>query len=154
MDEFVELINSAVEEGAEILKSKKVTREEEAEWLGSLLAKVEKGERFVICAEIEGRVVGLCELERRSGVRSHTATVGIIIKRPYRDLGLGTRMLRTMIDQARSMGLKVLTLGMFATNARARHVYEKVGFREVGCVPKEFYRDGDYVDHVMMAMEL
>jgi len=36
----------------------------------------------------------------------------------------------------------------------AQHVYRKVGFREVGRIPKEFCRDGKYIDHVLMAMEL
>jgi len=37
---------------------------------------------------------------------------------------------------------------------RARHVYEKVGFREVGKVPKALRKGDEYVDEVSMTLEL
>jgi len=37
---------------------------------------------------------------------------------------------------------------------RARHVYEKVGYSAVGCVPKYNLKDGVYIDNVIMAKEL
>lgn len=39
-------------------------------------------------------------------------------------------MMKTLIEQGRAMGLKVLTLSAFENNKRAIHVYEKVGFKK------------------------
>lgn len=154
LDDLLDLINSIVEEGAMILRDRLATREEEADWLGRVLAGVEKGNEVYIVAEVGGAVVGSSSLSRRSGCRSHTGDVGIVIKEGFRNVGIGTEMIKTLLEEARRMGLKVLTLGVFATNEMAQHVYRKVGFREVGRIPKEFCRDGKYIDHVVMAMEL
>ena len=52
------------------------------------------------------------------------------------------------------MGLKMLTLGVFSSNDRAMHVYNKVGFKETGRFPKEICKDGKYIDHIIMAKEI
>lgn len=41
-----------------------------------------------------------------------------------------------------------------ATNTRAIHVYEKVGFRQAGRIPKGFFKNGSYIDRVIMAKEI
>jgi RimJ/RimL family protein N-acetyltransferase len=76
--------------------------------------------------------------------------VGIVIRKDFRELGIGTAMMHVLIEQARKMGLKVLTLTAFASNKRAIHVYEKVGFLQTGLVPKKFLKQGKYVDEVIM----
>ena len=104
-------------------------------------------------AEVDGKVVANSEIGKREGFSSHVGGVGIAIREGYRDIGIGTEMLRTLISEAEKMGLKVLTLGVFSTNARAIHVYSKVGFRETGRVPKEIIKNGKYVDHIIMVKE-
>jgi RimJ/RimL family protein N-acetyltransferase len=54
--------------------------------------------------------------------------------------------MKTLIKQARAMGLKVLKLSAFETNKRAIHVYEKFGFVQTGRVPRKFFRDGRNLD--------
>jgi ribosomal protein S18 acetylase RimI-like enzyme len=41
-------------------------------------------------------------------------------------------MLKQLIIHAQERGLKIVTLGVFSTNTRAKHVYENLGFRECG----------------------
>jgi RimJ/RimL family protein N-acetyltransferase len=60
----------------------------------------------------------------------------------------------TLVSKAESMRLKLLTLTVFSTNERAKHVYEKVGFRETGCIPNELYKKGKFIDHIIMVKEL
>jgi RimJ/RimL family protein N-acetyltransferase len=52
------------------------------------------------------------------------------------------------------MGLRVLTLSAFESNKRAIHVYEKVGFVQTGRIPRKFFREGKYIDEVIMALVL
>lgn len=56
LDDFVEFINSLLEEGADIFTNKKVTREQETNWLSRQLAETEKGNKFVLLAEVKGKV--------------------------------------------------------------------------------------------------
>lgn len=65
-------------------------------------------------------------------------------------MGIGTATRLTLLEQVRNMGLKGLTLFVFASNERAVHVYEKVGFVETGLIPKKHLKDGRYIDEVTM----
>jgi len=154
LDDLLEFINSLVEEEADIIRNKKATREEEADWLGRYLADIEKGVTIGVIAESEGRVVANSEVKRRSGLMSHVGYLGIAIKAGYRNMGIGTEMMKTLIEESRKMGLKVLVLEVFASNKRARHVYEKVGFKESGRIPKGIYKKGKYIDSITMTMTL
>jgi hypothetical protein len=49
LDDLLELINSLVEEGADILRTEKVSREEEIDWLSKALASIEKGGGVLSC---------------------------------------------------------------------------------------------------------
>jgi len=154
LDDLLELINTAVAEQVDILIDRPQTREQEADWLGRVLARIEKGEAVYVVPEADGRVVGNSEVSRRAGCMNHTGDLGILLRREYRNRGIGTEMMRTLIDEARKMGLERLFLRHFAGNLRARHVYEKVGFKETGREPKAVKRAGNYEDVVIMALEL
>jgi RimJ/RimL family protein N-acetyltransferase len=150
LDDLQEVINSLVEEKAEITRTEKVSREEEIDWFSGALGRLEKNQTFYLVAEVDGHVVANSEINRRSGSEKHVGGIGIAIKNGFRDIGVGTEMMNALVEQARKMGLKVLTLTCFATNKRAMHVYEKVGFVQTGRIPKKHFREGEYVDEIIM----
>jgi len=155
LDDLLELINSVVDEGADIMIEDRKTREEEVDWLSGVIAKMEKEKGVHVVAEVDGRVVASSEVTR-GGFRaeSHLGSLGIIVRSDYRDMGIGTEIMKVLLEQARFMGIKVATLTAFSTNRRAIHVYEKVGFEETGRIPKGFYKNGSYVDRVIMTKEI
>ena len=150
LDDLMELINSLVDEKAEIALTVKVTREEEAEWLPKMLARLEKDELFFLVAEVDRKVVASSDIHILGGDEKHVGVIGIVIKSGFRGLGIGTEMVKTLVEQAALLKLKVLMLHVFATNKRAVHVYEKVGFVQTGRVPKKHFRQGRYIDEVIM----
>jgi RimJ/RimL family protein N-acetyltransferase len=150
LDDFLELINSLVAERADIIRAESVSREEEIDFLARVLSRLEKDELFFLVAEVDGKVVASSEIDRRSGYEEHVGVIGIAIKSDFRDLGIGTEMMKALIKQARKWGLKVLTLTAFASNNRAIHVYERVGFVQTGRVPKKIFKEGKYVDEIVM----
>lgn len=155
LDDLLEMINSLVDEGADIVRSERVSRGDEIDWLSSVLRRVEKDEVFFLLAEVDGRVVASSEIGRsRGGYDSHVGVIGIAIRNGFRDAGLGTEMMKTLVAQGRLMGLKMLTLSAFATNNRAIHVYGKLGFVKTGVVPRKFFKGGQYVDEVIMTLVL
>ncbi len=154
LDDLLALINSLVEEKADIIKTVKVTREEEASWLSRALVSTERGEIFFIAAEVDGKVVANSEISRGDGYSAHVGGLGIAIKSGFRDMGVGTEMMNALIDQGKSWGLKILTLSVFGSNSRAIYVYEKVGFVQVGRIPKKFFKEGKYDDEVLMTKAL
>ncbi len=155
LDDLLALINSLVEEGANILIDERITREEEIDWLSKTLTLLEKDEAFYVVAEVNGKVISNSELRwRKTGHDRHVGSIGIIIVDGFRGLGIGTEMMRALIEQARKTGLKVLTLSVYANNEPAKHLYKKVGFTEVGRIPRKFLKDGKYIDEILMTKML
>jgi RimJ/RimL family protein N-acetyltransferase len=150
LDDLLELINSLVDERAEIGRDEKTSRDEEIDWLSGLLARLERDETFFLVAEVEGRVVASSDIHRQRGYAKHVGVVGIVIKKGFRELGIGTAIMQVLVEQAKKMDLEVLTLTVFASNKRAIHVYEKVGFVQTGVIPKKLLKEGNYVDEVIM----
>jgi RimJ/RimL family protein N-acetyltransferase len=154
LDDFLEFINSLVDEEADILVNEKTSRDAEADWLGKLLAEIEKGRVINVTAEVEGKVVGNSDVHKGTGKRGHTGALGIALRHGCRDVGIGTEMMRVLAEESGKAGLKLLRLSVFDSNLRARHVYEKVGFREVGRIPRAIRKGDSYVDEVWMVLEL
>jgi RimJ/RimL family protein N-acetyltransferase len=150
LDDLLDLINSLVEEKAEIIRDEKVTREQEVDWLSGVLARLEKDSTFFLVAEVDGKVVASSDLNRLRNYEKHVGLIGIVVKSGFRDLGIGTQIMKALVDYANKMGLKVLTLPVFATNKGAIHVYEKVGFVQTGRIPKKYFKEGVYIDEIIM----
>jgi ribosomal protein S18 acetylase RimI-like enzyme len=145
LDDMLEFINALVDEGVEITVNRRMTRDEEVDWLAGYLSRVEKDQVVGIVAEVDGRFVGQVQVYPKGGRSSHVGVLGISLARDYRDLGIGSELMREAEDQARRLGIEVMTLSVFATNERAIHVYEKTGYREVGRIPRHHLRDGEYI---------
>jgi ribosomal protein S18 acetylase RimI-like enzyme len=62
--------------------------------------------------------------------------------------------MKKLLAQAKTMDLKILILEVYATNKRAIHLYKKIGFHETGRIPKGLYRNGNYIDEVIITQEL
>jgi ribosomal-protein-alanine N-acetyltransferase len=69
---------------------------------------------------------------------AHITTIGV--KKTMRGRGLGELMLVHLIDQAREMGAKRLTLEVRVSNHVAQELYRKYTFKEEG-VRKRYYSD-------------
>lgn len=68
--------------------------------------------------------------------------------------GFGGEATRLLLDHAfATVGLHRVSLEVFATNPRARHVYEKVGFRHEGTLRQALLLEGEWIDvHVMAVL--
>lgn len=154
LDDLLEYINGLIEEHAQITKTETVTREAEAEWLGQRLADIENGHMIHLVAEVGGKVVAGGEVGLLTDERSHTGYLGIGMVKSKRGIGLGKALMQALIELSKRAGLQILILDVFATNTTAIKLYAKMGFREVGRIPKGVYRDGGYIDLVRMTREL
>ena len=151
LDDLLELINSLVEEQAEIYITEKFTREKEAEWLLKVLRRLEVDEQFLLVAEVDKKVIASSAFQIQGGTEERIGAIGIIVRKGYRNLGIGTEIMKTILEQAAFFGLRTVTVNAFATNKRAIHVYEKVGFVQSGIIPKKHLRQGVFIDEVIMS---
>ncbi|MDV3278602.1 MAG: GNAT family N-acetyltransferase [Nitrososphaerales archaeon] len=139
-----------------ITLDKRVTSETEKGYLSKMLKGLKRGDVISVVAQVRGEIVGNCEITRRtfSGELHHTGTLGIAILDGCRDVGLGGRMLQILLMEARRAGIRVVELEVFSVNAAARRLYERLGFKEVGVVPRKVLRKGKYFDSVAMYADL
>ena len=88
----------------------------------------------------------------QKGRGAHVANAGYLVHSAARGLGVGTLMGRHSIDKARELGYAAMQFNMVvATNANAIHVWEKLGFNEVGRLPGVFRHKTDgMVDALVM----
>jgi RimJ/RimL family protein N-acetyltransferase len=69
-----------------------------------------------------------------------------------RGRGIGTEATRMAVDYAFEQGVHRIELEVYDFNPRARHVYEKVGFRHEGTKRDALRFDGGWVDAHLMAI--
>jgi ribosomal protein S18 acetylase RimI-like enzyme len=154
LDDMLDFINSLVDESAPILKEIKMTRNGEIDWLARLLSRVEKAKMIAVVAEVEGKFVGQVEVTPGTERSNHLGNLGISLKDGFRDVGIGSEMMKEAEEQSKELGIEVIQLEVFANNERAIHVYEKAGFNVVGRIPKGARISESYVDVLIMAKEL
>jgi RimJ/RimL family protein N-acetyltransferase len=134
--------------------NKKKTREEEIDWLATNMKRLEKGEFIMVCAEVDGKMVGICEISPKFGKMSHMGELGISVKDGYRDIGIGVDLMKEAEKHAIHMGLRSVKLEVFEKNERAIHVYEKLGYKATGRIPEALLHKGEYQDSVIMTKKL
>lgn len=66
----------------------------------------------------------------------------VAVKRQARGLGLGEALLVALIQVARELGLRAMTLEVRVSNTPARSLYEKLGFLYAG-TRKRYYQDNN-----------
>ena len=102
-----------------------------------LEAVVDSDYDCMILCEVDGRIAGNCHLSfmGKKKVR-HRCSVAIALRKEFWGLGIGTAMFAEMIAMAEGReDVTVMELEFIEGNARARGLYEKMGFRIVGMHP-------------------
>jgi RimJ/RimL family protein N-acetyltransferase len=121
----------------------------------SIFRKADGRSGLYLVAAIGREIVGSADIARGRQVKNrHTASLGIALRRDARGVGLGSAIMRSMIDWARTVGIRKLTLGVFATNKAAIVLYRKVGFTQEGRLRGQVILNGKPVDELLMALWL
>lgn len=127
---------------------------EEAKWFAELYASVLEGDSVAYVAVADGRVVGLCEVRRRPRRDlAHVGVLGISVVKGYRGIGVGEALLRRTLEACRGK-FEMVVLEVFSNNTAAKRLYEKVGFKTYGTLPRGIKRNGEYVDLIQMYLLL
>lgn len=94
-----------------------------------------------------GKVVGLYILHPNNvGRCGHICNASYAVSSQKRGLHIGEKLVLDCIEQGKAIGFKVLQFNaVVATNASARHLYEKIGFKQLGTIPNGFrLKNGQY----------
>ncbi|HXW66677.1 MAG TPA: GNAT family N-acetyltransferase [Thermoplasmata archaeon] len=131
---------------------------DEVDWFSRLYRAVLRGDTVARVAEIDGTVVGHCDVVpvgpgTRSSEVGHVGSLGIVVHRDHRGRGAGEALMRATIAACRGH-FDLVRLSVLATNPRARRLYERHGFVPYGRLPGGLKRNGRYTDEDLMVLDL
>lgn len=109
-------------------------------------------EAMLVCI-VDGAVAGNSEITFNSKIKiKHRASVGIALLKAYWNQGIGSRLFKEMIRLAEEReDLMQIELDFVEGNDRARHLYEKMGFRITGVIPDAIrLKDGTLLNEYHM----
>ncbi|MDH3600107.1 MAG: GNAT family N-acetyltransferase [Candidatus Tectomicrobia bacterium] len=120
-------------------------------WIAEYIAKHSP---YFVALDKE-QVVGWCDIKLtdRPGF-THRGNLGMGVHPNYRGRRIGTRLLSACVEQARRMGIERVELEVYASNTRARHLYETFGFIVEGCKTRARKLNGVYDDIIDMVLIL
>jgi RimJ/RimL family protein N-acetyltransferase len=105
---------------------------------------------------IDGELVGVATLipQPRLKERHKGMLAGMYVRASARGTGLADAVVQWILDRARAHGLEQVTLTVFASNARARRLYERWGFTLYGIEPRAIKTGDTYQDQALMVRRL
>ena len=103
------------------------------------------------------KIVGLYILHPNNvGRCSHIANASYAVRSDVRGKHIGEIIVTHSINKARELGFRILQFNaVVADNIRARKLYQKLGFHELGTIPGGFrMADNNYADIIPHFIEL
>ncbi len=142
-----------------LLTDAEITEDEEADYLAQKFKQMEAGNEVYLELFVDGKLAGSCQLERDQNnrmARLHVGKFGISLREQYRGQGLGELLARSTIGEAQQHidGLQIIELFKFGANTAARHLYDKLGFQEVGRMPGGITHKNTPQDYVWMYLNV
>lgn len=150
---ILELSSSVIGEEVYQLTSSsefKMTIEAEEKWIESHLANPN---HIILVAEMNSRIVGLLDFSNGHRQRiAHTGEFGMSVEKTVRDQGVGSLLLKALIEWAAKNGtVEKLGLNVHSNNDRAIALYKKMGFEVEGIRKRDLkYGEDQYIDTVVM----
>ena len=116
-----------------------------------LAASKDSENSIVLIALENGQIVARAELEGYYAARTrHRAKFSISVRKDHWHQGIGTEMLKRIIEQAREMKIRIIELEVLTDNAGAIALYHKMGFADIGIYKRYFYVNGVFKDAFVM----
>lgn len=109
-----------------------------------------------LCLYIKGicndQIVSVLTFRRSNRPRlRHLGEFGLSVLRDYWGQGVGTAMLKCLIDWAETTDVYKIELRVRQDNAKAIALYKKIGFQEEGMRKSALYVHGKYFDELHMS---
>ncbi|WP_456295167.1 GNAT family N-acetyltransferase [Vibrio sp. AK197] len=108
---------------------------------------------YSFVAEVDGKVVGNIGFEHSQRPRTaHCASFGIGVHDDYHNLGIGSRLIATVLDLADNwLQVSRVQIEVNCDNESAIACYKKFGFEIEGQAKNSVFRHGKYIDTYYMA---
>ncbi len=151
LQQVLTYINDLIAEDTYIIMSgEPVTELEENNYLATLLKEIDQKQVAAFYVFDGDKLVANCQIKKRQRRLSHIGDFGITVAKEYRQDGVGSQLMSMLLEEAKNIGVKIVTLEVFSNNERACHVYQKMGFTEFGVLPKSVVHRGEVISLIQM----
>ena len=143
IEQAIEIWNQIVEEGIAFPQTEPLTQETGDEFFSS------QSYTGIAKDGTTGEVLGLYILHPNNiGRCGHICNASYAVSTGARGRGVGEALVRDCMRQAKTLGFRILQFNaVVKTNASALHLYQKLGFTQLGIIPGGFrLDDGTYED--------
>lgn len=119
----------------------------------NLIEKYQKSENSILLVvTLDSKFIGNIDLtgsERKK--MFHTGMIGMGIKEEFRNMGVGTFLMKEVLDWAKQNAfLEIIWLDVYASNELGLNLYKKMNFKISGII-EGFFREGNsYYDKIQM----
>ena len=141
LQEMMEIWNEVVEDGIAFPQEECLDEEGARAFFAS--------QTYTAVAEEDGDIYGLYILHPNNvGRCGHICNASYAVKKKCRGRHIGEMLVKDCLVQGKKHGFGVLQFNaVVRTNTHARHLYERLGFVQLGVIPKGFrMKDGSYED--------
>lgn len=141
LPEMIEIWNSIVREGIAFPQEEELNSISGSEFFSS--------QSYCGIAEENGEILGLYILHPNNvGRCNHISNASYAVKENKRGLHIGEKLVLDCLAQAKKLEFGVLQFNaVVKTNIHARHLYERLGFTQLGTIKNGFrLKDGTYED--------
>ncbi|MGV3489563.1 MAG: GNAT family N-acetyltransferase [Tuberibacillus sp.] len=109
-------------------------------------------DRKILVAVMDDKVIGYVNFYRPTPLKSnrHVFEFNIGVNSNAQGLGVGKKLVESVIEEVRSLGARKLSLRVLSTNTSAIAFYSKLGFKEQGRLIGEFIISDKEVDDILM----
>lgn len=150
IDKMIRIWNEVVEEGVAFPQE---------EFLDGESGKVffESQSCCGVAVSEKGDILGMYILHPNNvGRCGHICNASYAVDSSMRGNHIGEKLVRDSIKQGKELGFGILQFNaVVKTNTYARRLYEKIGFKQLGVIPKGFrMKDGHYEDICPYYIEL
>ncbi len=118
------------------------------------ILSIESGEKFFssqsycgVAIDDDEKVVGLYILHPNNvGRCGHICNASYAVSSACRGQHIGEKLVKDCINKAKEIGFIILQFNaVVESNIHARHLYERIGFTQLGVIPKGFrMKNGNY----------
>ena len=137
--EMIRIWNEVVEEGTAFPQEEYLDPESGRDFFSA--------QSYTGVAEADGKIVGLYILHPNNiGRCGHICNASYAVASGVRGRHIGEKLVLDCLQKGKELGFSVLQFNaVVESNIHARHLYERLGFKQLGTIPRGFrMKDGHY----------
>ena len=137
--EMIRIWNEVVEDGIAFPQEEALNTESGAAFFAS--------QSYAGVAEDDGKILGLYILHPNNvGRCGHICNASYAVSKDVRGRHVGEQLVMDCLNKGKELGFRVLQFNaVVESNVHARHLYERLGFIQLGTIPGGFrMKDGHY----------